>query len=116
MTPRSSVSALDLTGRETADYNRVRATKGNMRQRLAMSLVMLMLTSMMSYGIVVNQNDWAEYYSNLNSETSEFIQDSRDVFVNPNPWIEPSLWDRVYLGQEEIRVTVISHSLRELNA
>ena len=116
MTPRSSVSALDLTGRETADYNRVRATKGNMRQRLAMSLVILMLTSMMSYGIVVNQNDGAEYYSKVNSETSQFIQASRDVFVNPNPWIEPSLWDRVYLGQEEIRVTVISHSLRELNA
>jgi len=116
MTPRSSVTALDLTGRETADYNRVRATKGNMRQRLAMSLVMLMLTSMMSYGIVDSQNERAEYYSSINSETSEFIQDSRDVFVNPNPWIEPSLWDRVYSGQEEIRVTVISHSLRELNA
>ena len=113
---RFSVTALDLTGRETADYNRVRATKGNMRQRLAMSLVILMLTSMMSYGIVVNQNDGAEYYSKVNSETSQFIQASRDVFVNPNPWIEPSLWDRVYLGQEEIRVTVISHSLRELNA
>ena len=44
--------ALDLTGREAADYNRVRAAKGNMRQRLAVSLVMLMLTSMMSFGIV----------------------------------------------------------------
>ena len=116
MTQRSSVTALDLTGRETADYNRVRATKGNMRQRLAVSLVMLMLTSMMSYGIVDSQNHGNEYYPTVNSETSEFIQDSRDGFVNPNPWIEPSLWDRVYSGQEEIRVTVISHSLRELNA
>ena len=95
MTPRSSVTALDLTGRETADYNRVRATKGNMRQRLAVSLVMLMLTSMMSYGIVDSQNHGVEYYPSVNSETSEFIQDSRDIFVNPNPWIEPSLWDRV---------------------
>ena len=87
-----------------------------MRQRLAVSLVMLMLTSMMSYGIVDSQNHGTEYYPTVNSETSEFIQDSRDGFVKPNPWIEPSLWDRVYSGQEEIRVTVISHSLRELNA
>ena len=115
MTPRSSVVALDLTGREAADYNRVRAAKGNMRQRLAVSLVMLMLTSMMSFGIVGGQNPQTIDYSVEIPETGEISQVSRDVLVNPNPWIEPSLWQRVYSGQEEIRVTVISHSLRELN-
>ena len=108
--------ALDLTGREAADYNRVRAAKGNMRQRLAVSLVMLMLTSMMSFGIVGGQNPQNIGSSGENLEIGEISQDSKDILVNPNPWIEPSLWQRVYSGQEEIRVTVISHSLRELNA
>jgi len=116
VTPRSSVVALDLTGREAADYNRVRAAKGNMRQRLAVSLVMLMLTSMMSFGIVGGQNPQNIGSSGENPEIGEISQDSKDILVNPNPWIEPSLWQRVYSGQEEIRVTVISHSLRELNA
>ena len=108
--------ALDLTGREAADYNRVRAAKGNMRQHLAVSLVMLMLTSSMSFGIVGGQNSQNMGSSGENPEIGEISQDSKDILVNPNPWIEPSLWQRVYSGQEEIRVTVISHSLRELNA
>ena len=100
---------------EAADYNRVRAAKGNMRQRLAVSLVMLMLTSMMSFGIVGGQNPQNMGSSGENPEIGETSQDSKDILVNPN-LIEPSLWQRVYSGQEEIRVTVISHSLRELNA
>ena len=99
--------ALDLTGREAADYNRVRAAKGNMRQRLAVSLVMLMLTSMMSFGIVGGQNPQNMGSSGENPEIGETSLESKDILVNPNPWIEPSLWQRVYSGQEEIRVTVI---------
>ena len=116
MANRSSVAALDLTGRETADYNRVRADKHSMRQRLAVSLAMLMLTSTMSYGAAVIQNNESDFFVDTNSEQSDRSQSSEAVFTNPNPWVEPSLWERVYSGQEEVRVTVISHSLRELNA
>ena len=72
--------ALDLTGREAADYNRVRAAKGNMRQRLAVSLVMLMLTSMMSFGIVGGQNPQNMGSSGENPEIGEISQDSKDIF------------------------------------
>jgi len=115
VTLRFGVTALDLTGREAADYNRVRVAKGNMRQRLAVSLVLLMLTSTMSFGIAGGQYGQITDSVQSTTESSGNLQGFADVFVNPNPWIEPSLWQRVYSGQEEVRVTVISHSLRELN-
>ena len=51
MTVRSHIPALDLTGREAVAYNRVECTTGAMRQHLALSMVILMLTSTMSFGI-----------------------------------------------------------------
>jgi len=113
---RFGVTALDLTGREAAGYNRVRVATGNMRQRLSVSLVLLMLTSMMSFGIAGGQFTQSSDSADYTEENNENSQNFPHPLVNPNPWIEPTLWQRVDAGQEEVRVTVISHSLRELNA
>ena len=114
MTVRSHIPALDLTGREAVAYNRVECTTGAMRQHLALSMVILMLTSTMSFGIA--GAEYQEAMPTIPESTPEGPESpiSPSLKVNPNPWIEPSLWQRVEYGQEQVRVTVITHSLREL--
>ena len=99
MTARSSVAALDLTGRETADYNRVVCCKQVMRQQIAVTFVLLMLTSSMSYGI--GDYQLGETSEAIDSPSGDFDYSSGllDTSVNPNPWVEPSLWERVNSGQ-----------------
>ena len=70
----------------------------------------------MSFGIAGDQFTQSSDSADYTEENNENSQNFPHPLVNPNPWIEPTLWQRVDAGQEEVRVTVISHSLRELNA
>ena len=117
MSGGSGIPSLDLTGREAAAYNSVRCSTAGMRQRLAIALILLMLTSSMSSFFA-----GAEFPEALDSGK---IDDSgpestpAEVEAVPlqffDPWVEPSLWERVEVGQEQVRVTVITHSLAELD-
>ena len=112
---RFSVTALDLTGRETADYNRVVCCKQVMRQQIAVTFVLLMLTSSMAYGIGDYQLGETSEAIDSPSRESDYPSGLLNTSVNPNPWVEPSLWERVNSGQGNLRITVITYSLRELN-
>lgn len=111
---RCALPSLILTGHEAAGYNSVGCATEGMRQRLAIAMILLMLTSTMSFGIA-----GAEFEEAL-PQAPDSLEDTPDsqVFatptINPNPWIEPSLWQRVSAGQEQVRVTVITYSLVEL--
>ena len=84
-----------------------------MHQRRAVVLTLLMLTSSISLFGLDNDYNFPSDDSNVVFSMSESTEPS---FPSPgNPWIEESINNRIESGQEEIRVTVITWSLAELN-
>ena len=84
-----------------------------MHQRRAVVLTLLMLTSSVSLFGLENNYNFPSDDSNVVFSMSESTEPS---FPSPgNPWIEESINNRIESGQEEIRVTVITWSLAELN-
>ncbi len=84
-----------------------------MHQRRAVVLTLLMLTSSVSLFGLENNYNFPSDDSNVVFSMSESNEPS---FPSPgNPWIEESINNRIESGQEEIRVTVITWSLAELN-
>ena len=80
----------------------------------AVVLAILMMTSSLSL-VLVNQVP-----SNIDISEDKIFTSSPEEkipsFPSPgNPWIEESIFSRVSLGEEKIRVTVITWSLAELN-
>ena len=84
-----------------------------MHQRRAVVLTLLMLTSSASLFGLDNDYNFPSDHSNVVFSMSDSNEPS---FPSPgNPWIEESINNRIESGQEEIRVTVITWSLAELN-
>ncbi len=84
-----------------------------MHQRRAVVLTLLMLTS--SVSLLINNEDFDNISEEDNSSYT-LLETNSPSFPSPgNPWIEDSLNLRVESGAKEIRVTVITWSLAELN-
>ena len=85
-----------------------------MRQRTASGLVLLLLLSSLSVGMVSADFSQARNPSIIDADdggNSEYSQD----FQSGSPWVESSLWERVDSGAKQVRVTVITRSLAMLN-
>ena len=85
-----------------------------MRQRTASGLVLLLLLSSLSVGMVSADFSQARNPSIVDADdggNSEYSQD----FQSGSPWVESSLWERVDSGAKQVRVTVITRSLAMLN-
>ncbi len=85
-----------------------------MRQRTASGLVLLLLLSSLSVGMVSADFSQARNPSIVDADdggNSEYGQD----FQSGSPWVESSLWERVDSGAKQVRVTVITRSLAMLN-
>ena len=85
-----------------------------MRERLALLLTFLMLASPASALVTGGDYDTNDSYYYPIDSTS--LTPSTPAPRIDAPWVESSLGERIQLGAESVRVTVISHSLRELNA
>ena len=84
-----------------------------MSQRRAVVLSLLMLTSSISLMLDIDMQS-----SDVPSEVILGVTTNLEThsFPSPgNPWIEDSLFSRVELGDDRVRVTVITWSLAELN-
>ena len=85
-----------------------------MNQSRAVVLALLMMTSSLSL-ILVSENP-STYDVREDIIVGGLSEAKAPSFPSPgNPWIEDSLFSRINSGEEEIRVTVITWSLAELN-
>ncbi|HIH80632.1 MAG TPA: S8 family serine peptidase, partial [Candidatus Thalassarchaeaceae archaeon] len=73
-----------------------------------------MLTSTISAGL--SSAEFSEDYPTPQTTFDESydLLPQEAVFSTFEPWVEPSIWQRIENGQESLRVTVITHSIREL--
>ena len=108
-----STYAIELTGQASDSIKGSRSALCYMRERWALLLAILMLTSPAS-ALVAVDNPQMGGLGNHDYVPVDSLS-NQSIGAPNSPWIESSLFDRIDSGNEDVRVTVITRSLSVLN-